>query len=71
MDTVVMNEQLHVLNNPNLLAKIAKKELRETGITDIICPKCGESPEITMTERGERTIVSYPCGYVHDVEINF
>ena len=72
MGTVAMNEKYQGnLNNPVTLAKIAKKELRQTNSTNIKCPKCGEPPEITMTSRGERTIVSCPCGYVHDIEINF
>ncbi len=72
MDTVVTNgRSRETLNNPNMLAKKAKKEIRQMGFTNIRCPKCGGSPEITMTSRGERTIVSCNCGYVHDVEINF
>ena len=60
-----------VSSNPNMLAKQAKREIRELGHTNIRCPKCGGAPEITMTPRGERTIVSCYCGYVHDVDINF
>lgn len=71
MDTAVMNERSQeISNSPVMLAKIAKKEIRTAGFTNIRCPKCGEMPEITMTSRGERTIVSCDCGYVHDVEIN-
>ena len=72
MSTVVMNERLQEeLNNPSMLAKKAKKEMKQMGFTSVRCPKCGSSPEITMTSKGERTIVSCDCGYVHDVEINF
>ncbi len=72
MDTVVRSEKLQEnLNSPNMLAKKAKRELRKVGVTSVKCPKCNGSPEITMTSRGERTIVSCLCGYVHDIEINF
>ena len=72
MDTVVMNGRLQeASNSPSMLAKKAKKELRQMGFTNIRCPKCDGTPEITMTSKGERTIVSCDCGYVHDVEINF
>ena len=72
MDTVVMNERLQEMSNsPSMLAKKAKREIRQMGFTSIQCPKCGTSPEITVTSRGERTTVSCACGYIHDVEINF
>lgn len=72
MDTEVANgKSQEILNNPNMLAKRARKEIRQMGFTNIRCPKCGKAPEITMTSRGERTIVSCDCRYVHDVEINF
>ena len=72
MDTVMMNENLsETSNNPNMLAKKAKKEIREMGYTEIKCPKCGCSPELTITSKGERTIVACACGYVHDIDINF
>ncbi len=72
MDTVIVNEKSQeILSNPIMLAKQAKKEIRQMGHTNIRCPKCNGTPEITMTSRGERTIVSCDCGYVHDVEINF
>ena len=72
MDTTVMNGRSQgALNNPNMLAKKAKKEIRQMGFTNVKCPKCGGSPEITTTSKGERTIVSCDCGFVHNVEINF
>lgn len=58
------------INTPNILAKQAKKEIRQKGYTNIRCPKCGASPKISITPHGERTIVSCTCGYVHDVDIN-
>jgi transcription elongation factor Elf1 len=57
--------------SPIMLAKRAKSEIRTNGKTAIICPRCNTVPEITMTPKGERTIVSCQCGYVHDVDINF
>lgn len=55
----------------NMLAKKAKKEIRLTGMTTVLCPMCGEAPQVTTTSKGERTIVSCKCGYVYDAEINF
>ena len=72
MDTAATNEKSQEqLNSPNMLAKQAKKEIRQLGITSVTCPKCKTSPEIIITERGERTIVTCKCGYIHDVDINF
>lgn len=71
MDTTASNEKLQEKsNNPIMLAKRARIEIIQTGHTNIRCPKCDTPPEITMTPRGERTIVSCDCGYVHNVEIN-
>ena len=53
------------------LAWKAKRELCETGLTTVKCPKCGGSPELTRTPKGERTIVACRCGYIHDEDINF
>lgn len=52
------------------LARKAKRELRLTGMTTVICPRCGTKPVVTETERGERTIVSCKCGWIFDGEIN-
>lgn len=38
-----------------MLARQARREIRLTGKTTVVCPKCGTSPIITMTPRGERT----------------
>ena len=71
MSTVQPNETSQAdKRNPHMLAKRAKKEIRTCGKTAIICPKCGTAPEISTTERYERTIVSCQCGYLYDVEIN-
>jgi len=71
MDTTTKKENSQdSLNSPNMLARIAKKELIQMNRTSVICPRCGESPTITKTANGERTIVSCECGYVHDVVIN-
>lgn len=53
------------------LARQARREIRLTGKTTVVCPKCGTSPIITMTPRGERTTVSCKCGLIYDGEINF
>lgn len=53
------------------LAKQARREIRLTGKTTVVCLKCGTSPVITMTPRGERTTVSCKCGLIYDGEINF
>jgi hypothetical protein len=54
-----------------MLAKQARLEQQKTGRVTTICPRCHEHPEIMMTSKGERTIVSCPCGYVKNIEINF
>lgn len=72
MDIGIMNENSEgISDNPSMLAKKAWKELEQTKSTSVRCPKCGGAPEIKMTPRGERTIVTCPCRYVHVVEINF
>ncbi len=72
MATERMSAALHEKSQPPyLLAKKARTEIRSLGSTAIRCPKCGSSPEITTTPRGERTIVSCKCGYLHYVDINF
>ncbi len=53
------------------LAKTAKREIRSAGFTEVICPKCGSHPRITETLRGEITIVTCHCGYVHDIDMDF
>lgn len=57
--------------DPHMLAIRAKKDIYMTGTTEVRCPKCHTAPIVEWTPRGERTIVSCKCGYVHDVEINF
>ena len=54
-----------------MLAKQARLEQQKNGYVSVICPKCQEHPEITMTSNGERTIIRCKCGYVKNVEINF
>ena len=54
-----------------MLAKQARLEMQRNGCITVICPKCLKHPIISMTERGERTIISCPCGYVRNIEINF
>lgn len=54
-----------------LLAKQARQEQQKSGYVSVICPKCQEHPKITMTSRGERTIIKCACGYIRTAEINF
>lgn len=54
-----------------MLAKQARLEQQKNGHVTVICPKYQGHPEITMTSKGERTIVSCPCGYIKNIEINF
>ena len=54
-----------------MLAKQAMKEMNQQQMITVKCPRCGKSPEITMTSKGERTIISCPCKYVYNLEINF
>lgn len=54
-----------------MLANQARLEQLKNGYVSVKCPKCHEHPEITMTSKGERTIISCPCGYVRNIEINF
>ena len=72
MATEGMNEELSATtSNPNTLAKLAKKQIRQTGETDVRCPKCGTKPILMVTPHGERTIVTCDCGFIADVDINF
>lgn len=54
-----------------MLAKQARLEQQKNGYVTVVCPKCKKHPEITMTSKGERTIVSCYCGYIKNIEINF
>ena len=54
-----------------MLANQARLEQLKNGHVSVKCPKCHEHPEITTTAKGERTIISCPCGYVRNIEINF
>ena len=53
----------------NLLAKQAREQLETTGKTTIVCPVCNKEPVLTTTPKGERSIVSCPCGRTYDCEI--
>ena len=54
-----------------MLAKQARLEQQRDGYIRTVCPKCGKHPKITITLGGERTIISCPCGYIKNGEINF
>ena len=53
-----------------LLTKQAMRERQTKGYVSVKCPKCNGVLEITMTPRGERTIISCPCRYIKSAEIN-
>lgn len=59
------------LSQSSMLAHQARLEQLKNGYVTTICPKCHEHPEITMTSKGERTIIRCPCGYIKSGEINF
>ncbi len=72
MDIQMTKETLRPLSRESyMLARKARREIRLTGKTTVVCPKCGTSPTITMTPKGERTTVSCKCGLIYDGEINF
>lgn len=52
-----------------ILARKARREMRQTGTITVRCPKCGTIPKITTSPRGERLTVSCECGYVFDSEM--
>lgn len=72
MDAKITGKEIQPLSKESyMLARQARREIRLTGKTTVVCPKCGTSPVITMTPRGERTTVSCKCGLIYDGEINF
>jgi transcription elongation factor Elf1 len=72
MDIQMTKETLRPLSRESyMLARKARREIRLTGKTTVVCPKCGTSPTITTTPKGERTTVSCKCGLIYDGEINF
>lgn len=65
-------KMIHPLSPESMmLAKKARREIRLTGTTTVVCPKCGTSPVMATTPGGERTTVSCKCGLIFDGEINF
>ena len=72
MDIQMTKETLRPLSRESyMLARKARREIRLTGKTTVVCPKCETSPTITTTPKGERTTVSCKCGLIYDGEINF
>ena len=53
-----------------MLANQARSEQQKDGYVTVVCPKCLRHPEIMMTSKGERTVITCPCGYVKNIEIN-
>lgn len=64
------DSELAQFQEGNKLAKQAKKEIRLTGKTSVICPKCSEAPVMKTTPGNERTTICCSCGYLYDCEIN-
>lgn len=58
-------------NSSIMLAKQARLEQQKNGYVSVKCPKCNGTLKITMTSNCERTIISCPCGYIKNIEINF
>lgn len=54
-----------------MLANQTRLEQKRDGYVTVVCPKCQQHPKIMMTSRGERTIITCPCGYVLNIEIDF
>ncbi len=72
MDIRKMNEKSQEdILYPRMLVRKARLELLETNSTTVICPKCNQSPVIKYTPNHERTLITCPCGYLHEIEINF
>lgn len=72
MDTKMKRKISPMISEESImLAEKARRELRMMGTTTVICPRCGTSPQISNTPRGERTIISCKCRYIFDGEINF
>lgn len=51
------------------LAQNAIAEWRLCRSVSVICPKCGEKPQVTTLGNDERTIVRCGCGYISEMEI--
>lgn len=63
----ILRQSLHL---SSLLAQQARMEQELRGEVNTVCPKCRERLTITMTTKGERTIVRCKCGYVYSEDIN-
>ena len=62
---------LEISPQSTILTKQAMLEQQATGKVDVKCPKCNGTLKITTTSKGERTMISCPCGYIRSGEINF
>lgn len=72
MDTQVMKETFPQLSSPSyLLAKKARTEKLQNGMVTVVCPKCGQIPEVRIAGNNERILVKCKCGYIMDGEIYF
>ena len=69
----VSAEKEHIEKYPSqsiMLVKQVRREMNQLGKTTVICPKCGKTPEVITTSKGERTIIKCDCKYIYDMEIN-
>lgn len=72
MDTQAKKKTFPVISLESItLAKQARLEQQTKGYIEVKCPRCQEHPEISMSSKGERTIISCKCRYVRNAEINF
>lgn len=68
--TIIKNENIsQKTKEARTLVNQARYELEENAITNIVCPKCNETP--TLTVSGNRSIVRCKCGYLRNGEIIF
>ena len=54
----------------HMLVRQFKKDMIQKGSSTVICPVCGQKPQISNTPKGERTTIACKCGYIYDSEFN-
>lgn len=66
---------MEITEEQRQLARKALKEFWDNGRDNskitVVCPKCGKSPTVTITPKGERTTCLCECKYIISCEINF
>ncbi|MDE6016058.1 MAG: hypothetical protein K2H41_10235 [Acetatifactor sp.] len=59
----------------SMLAREALKQFWDNNMDNskitVICPKCGKTPKVTITPKGEETRVLCECKYIISGEKNF